>query len=101
MLKEINNVKIQYSTGIITEKKGNTTEITCKKTTFEKPILFNTTLMIDNIRFYNYNLVKITVQKHDEYDMRLTLYSSMTKIREDILVPLDKDVVLVVGDNIW
>lgn len=99
-LKEIQNIKIQHPPYI---KIQNTTPTTIKhiQSNYNKTQPFTITLLIDNIQSYHYKIAKITIQKQNLEDKRITLYTTMTQTIMDIIIPANKEVVLIIDNNVW
>ena len=61
---------------------------------------FKVTFILDNVTEHFYKLHKISIDKK-ESDILLTFYSEVTKISCNILLPENKEVLLIINDSFW
>lgn len=89
---KIGNVTVHYDNGVYVD--DNTVWGDDK---------FKITIIIDNVTQHHYKLYKLSVDevRDKEGDVLLTLYSEVTRISSNILLPKSKDVLVIVNDSFW
>lgn len=91
-VKELNNIVIQYGDGI---------QVLVDDGIVVSDDKFKASILIDNVMVHYYKLYKLGVETVGEGDVLLTLYSEVTRISSNILLPSGKKVVVVVNDFVW
>lgn len=62
---------------------------------------FKATIIIDNVTHYHYKCYKLTVDKIENGEKLFTIYSEVTKISCNIVLPNNKKALVIINDAFW
>lgn len=88
----ISNITLHYD--------SKTTIIKDNGATVSNDEKFKITIIIDNITQYHFKCYKMTITSKEE-DMLITIFSEVTRISCNILIPGDKKGLVIINDSFW